>query len=290
MPNSPLTPLTPLSENTAFNFNFGGDGSLDEYIENIREKHRNEHEQQVNHVKTRTDSPMRPKQRFSERFRKIRDVFERQEEKQFEKRIQLKDPPKSANHCCHQKQQQQRELSATSNLQSSAYQKRPFIKIINADQGQQQNMLPQDYVATPTNVRTPLKQRNHNVVSIIVPKISRQQQLEHHQKLKILQNKPTFLQPQPQQQQQRQRRLTVAPQLHHIRQASPVAIKPLCPHVSKILHRRGMSMYNCIFQREEIDLFSFKMLTAFDLKQMGIINPKHCDLIMAEVCYARQYY
>ncbi|XP_073838662.1 giant nuclei [Musca autumnalis] len=303
MPNSPLSPLTPLSENTTFDFNFGGDGSLDEYIESIREKHRMEQQQPPTaQIKPRTDSPLRPRPRYSEHFRKIRDIFEKQEEKQNVvplKRIHLKDPPKTAAtaHCCQQKQQhselhsqKQQKVPPTSQLPHS-FQKRPIITIVSADQ---KNTLPQEYVATPTNVRTPLKQRNHNVMSILTPKLALRQQNEHHQKLKILQNKAaTFLQPQQQQQQQRQHhRMTMAPsqQKLHFRQASPVAIKPLCPHISKILHQIGLSIYNCIFQREEIDLFAFKMLTAPDLQQMGIKNTNHCDLIMAEVCYARQYY
>uniref|UniRef100_A0A1B0FA15 SAM domain-containing protein n=1 Tax=Glossina morsitans morsitans TaxID=37546 RepID=A0A1B0FA15_GLOMM len=50
LPNSPLTPLTPLNENTQFNFNLGGDGSLDHHIENLRLEFRKEKQQKHRQV------------------------------------------------------------------------------------------------------------------------------------------------------------------------------------------------------------------------------------------------
>uniref|UniRef100_A0A1A9VMQ9 SAM domain-containing protein n=1 Tax=Glossina austeni TaxID=7395 RepID=A0A1A9VMQ9_GLOAU len=50
LPNSPLTPLTPLNENTQFDFNLGGDGSLDHHIENVRMEFRKEKQQKLRQV------------------------------------------------------------------------------------------------------------------------------------------------------------------------------------------------------------------------------------------------
>lgn len=343
MPNSPLTPLTPLNENTSFDFNFGGDGSLDAYIDEVRQKHRLEQQQQLlatiqkqheiqqqlsktSPNKSRKDSPIRPKQRYSERFRKIRDVFENQTNKSTveampRSRLRLKEVPKKLN-CCHQQQQQQKcdiqkpqqqsqHQTTTAPTSMMHNQNCPIIKIVHADATSNisQN-LPQDYVATPTNVRTPLKQRNHNIILPVAQKMSQQQLQDHQQRLKLLQQKSlAILQPNRrlansnttilQQQQQHQhpppnnhnnQRHQQQQHHHQFRQASPVALKPLCPNISKILHQHGLSMYCGVFQREEIDLFTFKMLTLKDLQHMGISNTKHCDILMAEICYAQQYY
>ncbi|KAL9904106.1 uncharacterized protein LOC119645198 isoform X1 [Glossina fuscipes] len=56
LPNSPLTPLTPLNENTQFDFNLGGDGSLDHHIENVRlgfRKEKQHKHRQVEQVSSR---------------------------------------------------------------------------------------------------------------------------------------------------------------------------------------------------------------------------------------------
>ncbi|XP_075162841.1 giant nuclei [Haematobia irritans] len=299
MPNSPLTPLTPLCENTSFDFNFDGDGSLDVYIEDVRRKHRMEQKRNEDisapqhgdgHKKPRKDSPVVPRQRYSERFRKIRDIFEPQEPSEKNdipfRRLHLKNPPKQMHHCCSKKQQEvvhtPKQLSpATTSINNKT---RPIIKIIQAVDGKEQNS-PKDYVTTPTNVRTPLKQKNHNIMLTLPKQKINNQQQHQHMNSNHKRNQPNdiFLQLQ-----NHSSRNTQNPQRYRV--ASPVTSKPLCANVSKILHQRGLSMYCGLFQREEIDMFCFKMLSLRDLQGLGISNPKHCDILMAEVYYAQRYF
>uniref|UniRef100_A0A1I8P000 SAM domain-containing protein n=1 Tax=Stomoxys calcitrans TaxID=35570 RepID=A0A1I8P000_STOCA len=290
LPNSPLTPLTPLDENSSFNFDFvGNDGSLDAYMNDVRQMHHNEQRKDpqisatkdCGHLKSRRDSPV-PRQRYSEKFRRIRNIFEPQQEQKnhAEKpfiRLQLKDPPKQ--HCCHQAKECQTHKQPTAALNQMPNQHRPIIKIVKAPDVRSQNTS-QEYISTPTNVRTPLKQKNPNIIpDAKQQKLSQRQLQEHNLKNKQQERRHTFLQPR-----------SLADKNTNFLLASPVPLKPLCSNISKILHHRGLSMYCGIFQREEIDLYSFKLLTLRDLQQMGINNPKHCDIIMADVCYARRYF
>lgn len=297
MPNSPLTPLTPLCENSAFDFNFGGDGSLDVYIDNIRHKHRVE-QQQKTAIPTHKEYQVVPK-RYSERFLKIRDVFEPQSKQhnQFEVpqcRLHLKDPPKKL--CCHATSKDTQAMAPPQQVvhhkdcqilrhqqqqqqQKSLVTPQAAVKIIHT--GATPPKLHTNYVATPKNVRTPLKQRNYNVA------LNQPQKLNHHQQMQKQKQQQyrAFLQallpPSP-------NRVTARNQ--HFIQASPVALKPLCPRVSKILQHCGLTMYCGLFQKEEIDIFIFKLLQRHDLKQMGVTDAKHCDMLLTEICYARQYF
>lgn len=265
VPNSPLAPLTPLSENTAFDFNFGGDGSLDMYIESVRQEHRIEQQQkkllqQANKTYNKTECPKQPK-RYSEEFLKIRHVFEVQELKQ--EQIRSKKTFKAAPN---------RQICPPT-VKITHTGASPIKKILTTNQRTPTHSkltstqkMP-EYVATPTNVRTPRKHRNQNIC-LNLP--SKSYQIQQNQKI-------------PPKSNQQHRRQTY-------RQASPVAAKPLCPHVGKILQRSGLAIYSGLFQREEIDLFTFKFIRLQDLHQMGITNPKHCELIMADVYYAEKYY
>ncbi|XP_065362178.1 basic-leucine zipper transcription factor A-like [Calliphora vicina] len=288
MPNSPLSPLTPLSENTKFEFNFGGDGSLDVYIESVRREHRVEQQrkkllEQANRIFHKKGCPLQPKH-YSEEFLKIRDVFEDHEQHQ-EQQAQNKEN-NCLRICCHRKEQQQQ-------VGTDVTPKVPAVKIIHTGATPTPtptkggHRLNTDYSTTPTNVRTPLKPRNHNVPQNIHSKSVHvlQQQKLHEKCLRIIQRRE-----QQQHQQQQHHHHLQTHQNQIFRQASPVAAKPLCPHVSKILQQRGLSMYCGLFQREEIDLYTFHLLKLQDLHQMGITNQKHCAVLMHDIYYAGQYF
>ncbi|KAM7357914.1 giant nuclei [Cochliomyia hominivorax] len=290
MPNSPLSPLTPLSENTKFEFNFGGDGSLDVYIDSVRQEHRVEQQQkkllqQANKIFHKKGGSMQPK-RYSEEFLKIRDVFEAHEQIATEQQI-------CSRNCKHHKEEQP--------TQPDPYcitPKAPIVKITHTGATPtptKNHLLNSEYAATPTNVRTPLKPRNHNVPQNIHSKSfhALQQQKLQQKCLHIIQQqqKQQHHHHCNQQQQQMGQHHHLHPQQKRVfRQASPVAAKPLCPQVAKILQQRGLSMYCGIFQREEIDLFTFQLLKLHDLHQMGITNQKHCAILMHDIYYAGQYF
>lgn len=292
MPNSPLSPLTPLSENTKFEFNFGGDGSLDMYIDSVRQEHRVEQQQkkllqQANRIFHKKSCPLQPK-RYSEEFLKIRDVFEAHE--------QLQAQQNCPRHCQHQKEQTTESYNVTPKV--------PVVKITHTGATPtptKAQMLNAEYPATPTNVRTPLKARNQNVPQNIHSKSfhNLQQQKLQQKCLHIIQQRQKQQHQQHHHQQQQQHHHQQQQQQHHqhqlqpqqnriFRQASPVAAKPLCPQVSKILHQRGLSMYCALFQREEIDFYTFHLLKLQDLHQMGITNQNHCAILMHDIYYAGQ--
>lgn len=218
VPNSPLTPLTPLSENTKFEFNFGGDGSLDAYIDNVRHEHRVEKQQnkllsQANEHYHKEASPL----------------YHR-----------------------HEAYYQQQQPSHSNALHVNYKQVTPTPN--------KPKIVVHDHVATPTNIRTPLKPRNHNIPQNVNYKTPHTKQ---------------HLSQQPVLQQQKQHRV--------FKQASPVAKRPLCPQVAKLLTQRGLNMYAGIFQREEIDMVALQLLRLQDLHQMGITNQKHVDALVNNV-------
>lgn len=277
VPNSPLTPLTPLSENTKFEFNFGGDGSLDTYIASVRQEHRVEQQQkkllqQANQSFHKKGCPLQPK-RYSKEFLKIRDIFEAQEQAQGQG--QMKQHICITN-CCQQKQPQPPD---TYDITPKA----AIVKIIHTGAtptpAKNQHKLTTDYAATPTNVRMPLKPKNHNIPQSFNAKsfnVLQQQKLQK-KSLQIMQ-------------QQQSHHLQPPNQQRVFRQASPVAAKPLCPHVASILQQRGLSKYCSVFQREEIDLYAFQLLKIQDLHQMGITDQKHCAVLMHDIYYTGQYF
>ncbi|TMW53758.1 hypothetical protein DOY81_001163 [Sarcophaga bullata] len=234
MPNSPLTPLTPLSENTKFEFNFGGDGSLDAYIDSVRHEHRVEKQQkkllsQANKPYHQEACPLHPR----------RDVFE------------VHDGQKKPAYYQQQQQQSNPKALHINYKQITPTPNKPKIVV-------------HDHEATPTNIRTPLKPRNHNIPQNVNSKTP----------LTKLHLSPQTI-PQQQQQQQQQPRV--------FKQASPVARRPLCPHVAKLLAQRGLNMYASVFQREEIDMFALQLLKLQDLHQMGITNQQHIDALVNHV-------
>ncbi|XP_023294587.2 putative uncharacterized protein DDB_G0271606 [Lucilia cuprina] len=295
MPNSPLTPLTPLSENTKFEFNFGGDGSLDMYIDSVRQEHRVEQQQkkllqQANRIFHKKGCPLQPK-RYSEEFLKIRDVFESHEQENSKGQVR---PQICYRNCGHSKEQQLQQHQSNYNVTPKA----ATVKITHTGATPTPkkggHVISLDYAATPTNVRTPLKPRNHNV-----PQNIHSKSFHNLQQQKLQQKCLHIIQQQQQQQQNQQQQQLHHHQQHHLqpqqqnrnfRQASPVAAKPLCPQVAKILQQRGLSMYCGLFQREEIDLFTFHLLKLQDLQQMGITNQKHCAILLHDIYYAGQYF
>ena len=226
MPNSPLTPLTPLSENTKFEFNFGGDGSLDTYIDSVRHEHRVEKQQKK--LLSQANTPY-----HTEACPVHHHSYE-------------------VHHGQNKPDYYQQQPSYSTALYGNYKQVTPTPN--------KPKIIVHNHEATLTNIRTPLKPRNHNIPQNV------------NSKTPITK---LHLSPQPIPQQQKQHRV--------FKQASPVAKRPLCPHVAKLLTQRGLNMYAGIFQREEIDMVALQLLRLQDLHQMGITNQKHIDTLVNNV-------
>uniref|UniRef100_A0A1A9WCT1 SAM domain-containing protein n=1 Tax=Glossina brevipalpis TaxID=37001 RepID=A0A1A9WCT1_9MUSC len=215
LPNSPLTPLTPLSENTQFNFNLGGDGSLDHHIENVRLGFRREKQHRLEQCKS-------------------------------EKIIKMKDGCDFLNKRCPLKAQQPTYPQPKARIE---------IKVT------EDKMNHQSYANTPKHIRSPLRPINRNLLGVGCQKQQQQKQCQQQTR-----------------------------KVQYLRPASPVAVQPLSPRIAHVLKQKNLMHYHDLFQREELDMFTFGLLQPNDLRYMGILNDNHIRIIMEAKEFAQKYF